>query len=66
MFQLINAVSQTAVGAVFLMAVEFAALFAIVLLAFRGWDKYQEGQHIRGPLRMDIIENHREEASRNN
>ena len=66
MFQLINAVSQTAVGAVFLMAIEFAVLFAIVFLAFRGWEKYQEGQHIRAGLRMNIIKSRREEALKNN
>ena len=66
MFQLINVISQTAVGAVFLMAIEFAALFVIALLAFRGWEKYQEGQHIRAGLRMNIIESRREEALRNN
>ncbi len=66
MFQLINVISQSAIGAVALMVLEFSSIAAIALLAFRGWDKYQEGQHIRAGIRMNIIESRREEALRNN
>lgn len=55
MFQIVNAVSQTAVGFVILLSLELLALMGVVLLAFIGWERYQEGQKLRAPLKIRAI-----------
>ncbi len=64
MFQFVNAVSQSAIGAVALMALEFI----IAILSLKAWEWYQAGHKRRANLRLQLIKNRREEvpAWRNN
>ena len=55
MFQIINAVSQTAVGFVLLLSIAVAALMAAAYLILIGWKRYQEGQKLRAPLKIRAI-----------
>jgi len=66
MFQFVNVISQTAVGATVLMVLEFSSIAAIAILSFKAWDWYQAGHKRRAKLRMNIIKSRREEALRNN
>lgn len=68
MFQFVNAVSQSAIGAVALMALEFISIAIIAILSLKAWEWYQAGHKRRANLRLQLIKNRREEvpAWRNN
>lgn len=62
MFHFVNVISQSAIGAIFLMALEFISIAIIAILGFKAWEWYQEGHKRRANLRLQLIKNRREEV----